>query len=46
MGAMLGITTESASKVIADLKRRGLLKLIETKRACVDQDGLQQLLEK
>ena len=45
MGAMLGITTESASKVIAELRRSGVLRLVEKKRACIDHDELQAMTE-
>ncbi len=43
MGALLGITTETASRVIAEFKRRGLIQI--EKRTCVDYDqtGLSQL---
>jgi CRP/FNR family transcriptional regulator len=45
MGALLGITTETASRVIAEFKRRGLLQI--EKRDCVDYDhaGLTRLAE-
>jgi hypothetical protein len=36
MGAMLGITTESASKMTAEFRRNGLLKLLEDHRAWID----------
>jgi CRP/FNR family transcriptional regulator len=36
MGALLGITTETASRVIAEFKRRGLIQI--EKRECVDYD--------
>jgi CRP-like cAMP-binding protein len=45
MGALLGLTTETASRVIADFKRRGLIQI--EKRDCVDYDhaGLTRLAE-
>ncbi len=45
MGALLGITTETASRVIAEFKRRGLIQI--EKRECVDYDqtGLARLAE-
>lgn len=44
MGAMLGITTESASKVTAELRRKGWLKVLDQHRACVDTQALQNWL--
>lgn len=41
MGAMLGITTESASKATAEFKRQGLLKSLSQNRAWIDPDELQ-----
>jgi len=45
MGALLGLTTETASRVIAEFKRRGLIQV--EKRDCVayDHAGLTQLAE-
>lgn len=40
MGAMLGITTESASKAIAEFRRKGWLKPLENSRACVNSDKI------
>jgi CRP/FNR family transcriptional regulator len=37
MGAMLGITTESASKATAEFKRKGWLKPLQQSRACIDR---------
>ena len=37
MGAMLGITTESASKATAEFKRKGWLKPLQHNRACIDR---------
>lgn len=41
MGAMLGITTESASKATAEFKRQGWLKALSQNRACINADRLQ-----
>ena len=40
MGAMLGITTESASKATAEFKRNGWLKPLQNNRACIDRETL------
>ena len=40
MGAMLGITTESASKATAEFKRNGWLRSLPNNRACIDRDSL------
>jgi CRP/FNR family transcriptional regulator len=40
MGAMLGITTESASKATAEFKRRNWLKSLKNNRAWIDRDSL------
>jgi CRP/FNR family transcriptional regulator, anaerobic regulatory protein len=45
MGAMLGITTESASKVTADFRRKGWLKPLQQNRAWVDTQALKQEFE-
>jgi len=45
MGAMLGITTETASRTIAEFKRKGLLAEIGHNRFCVDTAGLKSLLD-
>jgi CRP/FNR family transcriptional regulator, anaerobic regulatory protein len=45
MGAMLGITTESTSKVTADFKRKGWLKTLPQNRAWVDTEALLQKFE-
>jgi CRP-like cAMP-binding protein len=45
MGAMLGITTESASKAIAELRRRGLLTVAGGNRAHIDTDGLRLIAD-
>jgi CRP-like cAMP-binding protein len=42
MGAMLGITTESASKATAEFKRQGFLKKLSQNRAWIDAEALQQ----
>lgn len=45
MGALLGITTETASRIIAEFKRRGLIHI--EKGDCIDYDhaGLMRLAE-
>lgn len=43
MGAMLGITTESASKATAEFRRNGWLKPLENNRAWIDSDELFKL---
>lgn len=40
IGAMLGITTETASRMTAEFRREGLLNLLETHRATADTVGL------
>ncbi len=42
MGAMLGITTESANKVTADFRRRGWLRPLGGHRAWIDARVLQE----
>lgn len=42
MGAMLGVTTESASKAIAEFKRNGWLKTLQNNRAWADIPALKQ----
>ena len=44
IGSMLGITTESASKVTAELKRRGILKILKSHQVNVDIKQLTLLL--
>ena len=44
MGAMLGITTETASRTIAEFKRQGLLAELGHHRVRVNVDGLTSLL--
>jgi CRP-like cAMP-binding protein len=41
IGAMLGITTETASRLIAEFKREGLLRTFENHRATADISALQ-----
>ena len=43
MGAMLGITTETASRTIAEFKRNNLLKEIEPNRLLVDVSELEHI---
>ena len=45
LGAMLGITTETASRTIADFKRKGLLSGRGNNRYRVDEAALNALLE-
>lgn len=45
MGAMLGITTESASKVTAEFRRKGWLKRLPQNRAWVDTEELHKQFE-
>ena len=45
MGAMLGITTETASRVIADFRRGGLLAARDGNRFRADLDRLRELAE-
>lgn len=40
MGAMLGITTESASKATAEFRRKGWLKPLQNNRAWIDNEAL------
>jgi CRP-like cAMP-binding protein len=42
MGAMLGITTESASKATAEFRRMNWLKPLDQNRAWIDVDALKQ----
>jgi len=42
LGAMLGITTETASRTIAEFKRQGWLRELASNRFAVDVDALQQ----
>jgi CRP-like cAMP-binding protein len=44
LGAMLGITTETASRTIADFKRKGLLDELGSNRFRADTEKLQALL--
>ena len=45
MGAMLGVTTESASKAVAELRRRGLLVVEGSNRGRIAIDGLQAIAD-
>jgi CRP-like cAMP-binding protein len=44
MGAMLGITTETASRTIAEFKRKGLLQELGSNRFRVDAEQVEALL--
>jgi hypothetical protein len=45
MGAMLGITTETASRTIAELRRRNLLLEAGTSRFRLDVSGLKRIAD-
>lgn len=45
MGAMLAITTETASRIIADFKRQGLIKDLQDDECEADVEGLKRLAE-
>lgn len=45
LGAMLGITTETASRTVAEFKRQGWLKELSSNHFRVDQGALRALLE-
>jgi CRP-like cAMP-binding protein len=45
MGAMLGITTETASRTTAEFKRQGLLGDFHSHRCRLDLDGLREIAE-
>ncbi|MCB1801877.1 MAG: Crp/Fnr family transcriptional regulator [Gammaproteobacteria bacterium] len=45
LGAMLGITTETASRTIAEFKRQGLLRELGGNHYRVDVEGMKRLLE-
>jgi CRP-like cAMP-binding protein len=44
IGSMLGITTETASRIVAELKRAELIRMIDHKHAVADIVQLKQLL--
>jgi len=43
MGAMLGITTETASRIVAEFKRQGLIKEVGSSQYICDVKGLEKL---
>jgi CRP/FNR family transcriptional regulator len=43
IGAMVGITSETASRVVAELKRNGLVSELDTKHARLNRDGLERI---
>jgi CRP-like cAMP-binding protein len=43
MGALLGITTETASRIMAEFKRRGLVHVDKGNEVVCDHAGLTQL---
>ncbi len=45
LGAMVGVTMETASRIIAEFKREGLLRELGSNRARVDTEGLKALTE-
>jgi len=45
MGAMLAITTETASRIIARLRSKGILRVLGTNRALVDESSLRSLIQ-
>jgi CRP-like cAMP-binding protein len=44
LGSMLGITTETASRTVAEFRRQGLLRELGGNRFRVDAEGLSRLL--
>jgi CRP/FNR family transcriptional regulator, anaerobic regulatory protein len=44
LGAMLGITTETASRTIAEFKRNGLLRELASNRFAVDVEALENMI--
>jgi len=45
IGAMLAMTTETASRTVADFKRKGIIKALTSHRISVDRDRLEELCE-
>ncbi|RLA21117.1 MAG: Crp/Fnr family transcriptional regulator [Gammaproteobacteria bacterium] len=45
MGALLAITTETASRVIAEFKRKGFIKLVSPHQAIIDQEALVAIIQ-
>ena len=45
IGAMLGVTTETASRTVAEFKRQGLVKEIAGNRHLLDTAGLQRIAD-
>lgn len=45
IGAMIGSTAETASRVVAQFKRSGLLRELDAKHVEVDMDGLERIAE-
>jgi CRP/FNR family transcriptional regulator len=43
IGAMVGITSETASRVVAELKRNGLVNELDAKHARVNRGGLERI---
>ncbi len=45
MGAMLGLTTETTSRIIAEFRRQGLLSIKGQNHSCCDISGLREVAE-
>ena len=45
MGSMLGVTTETASRTIAEFRRKGLLKEAGHNKFACDVDGLEEIAD-
>ncbi|ORU93685.1 MAG: hypothetical protein A6F70_06365 [Cycloclasticus sp. symbiont of Bathymodiolus heckerae] len=45
IGAMLAMTTETASRVIADFKRKGFIKLVSAHQLIINKESLNELCE-
>lgn len=45
MGSILSITTETASRMISDFKRSGIIKDIKQNHVCLDVDALSKLVK-
>jgi len=43
MGALLGVTTETASRTVAEFKRQGLVREVSANLFDCDQDALKAL---
>jgi len=45
MGSILAVTTETASRIIAEFKREGIIKLLSSDKVWIDKDRLTNLCE-